>query len=59
MHMFLVLKMADDRRVMYDGFGKKNGQNGLEWLRNSLIKLLLMVFVLQSTPAEFVGDMGF
>jgi hypothetical protein len=34
-------------------------QNGLEWLRNSLIKLLLMVFVLQSTPTEFVGAMGF
>jgi hypothetical protein len=28
---FLVLKMADDRRAMYDGFSKKSGHS-TEWV---------------------------
>jgi hypothetical protein len=34
-------------------------QNGFELSRNSLIKLLLVVVVLQSAPAQFVGTIGF
>jgi hypothetical protein len=34
-------------------------RNGFELLRNSSIKLLLMVIVLQSAPAQFVRTIGF